>query len=96
MPQGRRPRRARRVGRDRQFPLGVIMNKGLTMRTAQQHGQRYVPRLLAHAERGELDASYLVTHTMSLEDAPRGYEMFKKKQDGCVRVLLARRVSGTA
>ncbi len=71
------------------LPLGVIMNKGLTVRTAQQHGQRYVPRLLRHAQRGELDASYLVAHRMSLEDAPRGYEMFKKKHDGCVRVVFA-------
>ena len=70
------------------FPMGVIMNKGLTVRTAQQHGHRYVPRLLEHAEKGELDPSYLVTHTMSLEDAARGYEMFKKKLDGCVRVVF--------
>ena len=47
-----------------------------------------MPRLLEHAERGELDPSYLVTHTMSLEEAPRGYELFKKKQDGCVRVVF--------
>ena len=70
------------------FPLGVIMNKGLTVRSAQQHGQRYVPKLLEHAQRGDLDTSYLVTHTMSLEDSPRGYELFKKKQDGCVRVVF--------
>ena len=70
------------------FPMGVVMNKGLTLRTAQQHGQRYVPRLLEHAQRGELDPSYLVTHTMPLEEAPRGYELFKKKQDGCVRVVF--------
>ena len=70
------------------FPMAVIMNKGLTVRSAQQHGQRYVPRLLEHAARDELDASYLATHTMPLEDAPRGYEMFKKKQDGCVRVVF--------
>ncbi|MDQ3823554.1 MAG: glutathione-dependent formaldehyde dehydrogenase [Actinomycetota bacterium] len=70
------------------FPMGVVMNKGLTLRSAQQHGQRYVPRLLAHAERGELDASYLATHTMSLENSPRGYELFEKKQDRCVRAVF--------
>jgi threonine dehydrogenase-like Zn-dependent dehydrogenase len=70
------------------FPLGVIMNKGLTVRTAQQHGQKYVPRLLDHVARGELDPSYLVTHRFSLENAPQGYEMFKKKQDGCVRAVF--------
>lgn len=70
------------------FPIGTVMNKGLTVRTAQQHGQKYVPRLLEHAVRGELDPSYLVTHRFSLEDAPRGYEMFKKKEDGCVRAVF--------
>lgn len=70
------------------FPMGTILNKGLTVRTAQQHGQKYVPRLLEHAARGELDPSYLVTHRFSLEDAPRGYEMFKKKEDGCVRAVF--------
>ena len=70
------------------FPLGAIINKGLTVRTAQQHGQAYLPRLLEHAVKGELDASYLATHTFSLEDAPRGYEMFKNKEDGCVRAVF--------
>ncbi|WP_221088063.1 zinc-dependent alcohol dehydrogenase [Deinococcus aquaedulcis] len=71
------------------FPLGVIMNKGLTVRTAQQHGQHYLPRLLDHAVRGELDASYLATHRFSLEDSPRVYEMFKHKTDGMVRAVFA-------
>jgi threonine dehydrogenase-like Zn-dependent dehydrogenase len=70
------------------FPLGVIMNKGLTVRTAQQHGQAYVPRLLDFAARGELDPSFLATHRFSLEDAPRGYEMFKHKEDGLVRAVF--------
>lgn len=70
------------------FPLGVIMNKGLTVRTAQQHGQRYVPKLLEHVEEGEIDPSYLATHEFSLEDAPRGYEMFKHKEEGCVRAVF--------
>jgi threonine dehydrogenase-like Zn-dependent dehydrogenase len=39
------------------FPIGVSMNKGLTVRTAQQHGQRYLPRLLEHVAQGELDPS---------------------------------------
>jgi threonine dehydrogenase-like Zn-dependent dehydrogenase len=70
------------------FPIGVIMNKGLTVRTAQQHGQKYLPRLLAYVSRGELDPSYLVTHRFSLEEAPRGYKMFETKEDGCVRAVF--------
>lgn len=70
------------------FPLGVAMNKGLTIRTAQQHGQHYMKDLLTHAERGELRTDFLATHRFSLEDAPRGYEMFKSKKDGCVRAIF--------
>ncbi|GCE15358.1 zinc-dependent alcohol dehydrogenase [Tengunoibacter tsumagoiensis] len=70
------------------FPIGAIMNKGLTVRSAQQHGQKYLPRLLEHAKRNELDPSFLVTHRFSLEEAPRGYDMFKHKTDGCVRAVF--------
>ncbi len=70
------------------FPIGVVMNKGLTVRTAQQHGQKYVPRLLEHTQRGELDASFLATHKFDLEDAARGYDMFKNKEGGCVRAVF--------
>jgi len=71
------------------FPIGVIMNKGMTLRTAQQHGQAYMDRLLAHAQKGELNPAYLATHRFSLEDGPRGYDMFKHKTDGCVRAVFA-------
>ncbi len=70
------------------FPIGVIINKGLTVRTAQQHGQKYVPRLLEHTVKGELDASFLATHRFSLEDSPKGYDMFKHKQDGILRAVF--------
>lgn len=75
------------------FPLGVMMNKGLTVRTAQQHGQAYVPRLLEHTVKGELDASFLATHRFSLEDSPTGYQTFKEKQDGCIRVVFTPEVA---
>ena len=71
------------------FPLGVIINKGLTVRAAQQYGQRYMPRMLEHVQEGELDPSVLLTHRMSLEDGPRGYEIFKNKEDGCIRAAFA-------
>lgn len=70
------------------FPVGVITNKGLTVRTAQQHGQRYVPELLEHVESGAMDPSYLATHEFSLEEGPRAYQMFKHKEDGCIRPVF--------
>ncbi len=71
------------------FPMGAAMNKGLTFRMGQQHGQRYVKRLFEHIGKGELDPSYLLTHKWSLDDGPRGYRMFKEKNDACMRVVFA-------
>ncbi|GAA4573309.1 zinc-dependent alcohol dehydrogenase [Planotetraspora kaengkrachanensis] len=70
------------------FPLGAMMNKGLTVRGAQQHGHRYIPMLLDLVARGELVTSHLATHIMPLDEAPLGYDMFRDKKDGCVRVVF--------
>jgi threonine dehydrogenase-like Zn-dependent dehydrogenase len=70
------------------FPLGQLMNKSLTIRTGQCHVHRYLRPLLARIEAGEIDPSFVVSHRMSLEDAPKGYEIFKNKQDDCTKVVL--------
>jgi threonine dehydrogenase-like Zn-dependent dehydrogenase len=49
---------------------------------------RYLPKLLAHIEKGDIDPSFVVTHRLPLHEAPRGYEMFLKKQDNCEKVVL--------
>lgn len=70
------------------FPLGMLMNKGVTIRTAQQWGQRYMPAMLEHVQKGELDPSILVSHRMSLEESPKGYQLFKDKEDDCMRAVF--------
>ncbi|MEO3802310.1 zinc-dependent alcohol dehydrogenase [Nonomuraea sp. B1E8] len=70
------------------FPMGAVMNKGLTLRGGQQHGHRYIPMILDRMSKGEIDASPLLTHPMRLEDGPRGYELFKTKREGCVRAVF--------
>jgi threonine dehydrogenase-like Zn-dependent dehydrogenase len=70
------------------FPLGAVMNKGLTLRGAQQHGQAYIPQILDHMARDELTTEHLATHVMPLTEAPKGYQMFKHKEDGCVRSVF--------
>ncbi|WP_410645810.1 zinc-dependent alcohol dehydrogenase [Amycolatopsis sp. lyj-346] len=70
------------------FPLGAVMNKGLTVRGAQQHGQRYVPMLLDRMARGELPTGHLATHRMPLAEGPRAYDLFKHKKDDCLRAVL--------
>jgi threonine dehydrogenase-like Zn-dependent dehydrogenase len=70
------------------FPLGALMNKGLTVRGAQMHGQRYIPMLLDRMVAGQLQTAHLATHVMPLDEGPTAYDLFKNKEDGCVRVVL--------
>ncbi len=70
------------------IPVGSIMNRSLTIKTGQTHVHRYVQPLLERIERGDFDPSFVITHHMSLEDAPKGYEMFREKKDECVKVVL--------
>jgi threonine dehydrogenase-like Zn-dependent dehydrogenase len=70
------------------FPMGSLMNRSLTLRTGQCHVQKYMPMLLDRIQRGDIDPSFVISHTMSLADAPKGYEMFLNKVDHCEKVVL--------
>jgi threonine dehydrogenase-like Zn-dependent dehydrogenase len=70
------------------FPMGSVVNRGLTIRAGQCHVQHYIRPLLERIERGEIDPSFVITHTLPLQDAPRGFEMFLEKQDNCEKVVL--------
>jgi threonine dehydrogenase-like Zn-dependent dehydrogenase len=70
------------------FPIGAVMNRGLTIKTGQCHVQRYMRPLLERIQNGEIDPSFVITHKIPLSDAPRGYELFKHKEDGCLKVVL--------
>jgi threonine dehydrogenase-like Zn-dependent dehydrogenase len=70
------------------IPLGSLMNRALTFRTGQTHVHRYMRPLLDRVQKGEIDPSFVVTHSMPLDDAPRGYRMFRDKEDACVKVVL--------
>jgi threonine dehydrogenase-like Zn-dependent dehydrogenase len=69
-------------------PFGSIMNRSLTIKTGQTHVQRYMQPLLEKIQQGEIDPSVIITHRLSLDDAPYGYEIFKKKQNDCIKVVL--------
>jgi threonine dehydrogenase-like Zn-dependent dehydrogenase len=69
--------------------MGAVMNRSLTIRSGQCHVQRYMRPLLARIMAGEIDPSFVITHRMSLDDAPRGYEIFKNKEESCEKVVLS-------
>jgi threonine dehydrogenase-like Zn-dependent dehydrogenase len=76
------------VGFGDKIPLGAAMNKGLTFKTGQTHVQKYMPILFEKIANGEIDPSFVITHEMKLEDAPKGYNIFKEKKDHCIKVVL--------
>lgn len=76
------------VGAGDKIPIGSLMNKGLTIKTGQTHMQRYMKPLLQKIEKGEIDPSFVITHRLSLDDAAKGYEIFKNKDENCIKVVL--------
>lgn len=70
------------------IPFGAVMNKALTIRTGQTHVNRWADDLLRRIQEGQIDPTYIITHTASLEDGPELYDRFKHKKDGCVKVVM--------
>jgi threonine dehydrogenase-like Zn-dependent dehydrogenase len=70
------------------MPMGAVMNKALTIKTGQTHCQRYLKPLLDRITHGDIDPSFVVTHRLKLADAPVGFDMFNRKQDGCIKIVM--------
>jgi threonine dehydrogenase-like Zn-dependent dehydrogenase len=70
------------------FPMGAIVNRALTIRSGQCHVHRYLRPLLDRIRAGEIDPSFIISHRLPLEAAPDAYDMFFKKQDECLKVVL--------
>jgi threonine dehydrogenase-like Zn-dependent dehydrogenase len=70
------------------IPMGAAFNKGLTFKMGQTHMQRYLQPLLERIQQGEIDPSFVITHRLKLDEAPRAYKTFRDKEDGCIKVVL--------
>jgi threonine dehydrogenase-like Zn-dependent dehydrogenase len=49
---------------------------------------KYMPLLLERIERGDIDPSFIITHRVTLNDAPDMYKTFREKADECVKVVM--------
>lgn len=76
------------IGFPDKLPIGAAMNKGLTFKMGQTHVQRYTKPLLEKIQAGEIDPSFVITHTIPLEDAPEAYKTFRDKKDHCIKVVI--------
>ncbi|MGZ8414007.1 MAG: zinc-dependent alcohol dehydrogenase [Gemmatirosa sp.] len=70
------------------FPMGQAFAKGLTFKMGQTHTHKYMRPLLERIERGDIDPSRIISHTVRLDDAPKMYEIFQEKRDDCLKVVL--------
>jgi threonine dehydrogenase-like Zn-dependent dehydrogenase len=70
------------------LPIGTAMNKNLTLRMGQCNTRRYVPHLMEHIRAGRVDAKCVISHRMTLDELPKGYEIFAGKQDDCRKIVL--------
>jgi threonine dehydrogenase-like Zn-dependent dehydrogenase len=70
------------------FPFGQIFDKGITMRFGQAPVQKYIDELIGILERGEIKLDDIITHRLSLDEAPHAYQIFRDKEDNCVKVVL--------
>jgi threonine dehydrogenase-like Zn-dependent dehydrogenase len=70
------------------FPMGAIMNRSLTIKAGQCHVQRYMQPLLERIQNGDIDPTFIITHTLPLDQAPHGYDIFKNKLENCEKVVL--------
>jgi threonine dehydrogenase-like Zn-dependent dehydrogenase len=69
-------------------PFGAAFAKGLTFHMGQTHVHRYLRPLLERVERGVIDPSFVITHRLNLDEGPEGYEIFKHKEDACIKIVL--------
>jgi threonine dehydrogenase-like Zn-dependent dehydrogenase len=68
--------------------FGAAFQKGLTFRMGQTHVQKYMPKLLENIKEGDIDPSFVITHRLKLEDGPYAYDIFKNKEERCIKVVL--------
>jgi alcohol dehydrogenase len=70
------------------FPAREAFFKDLTLRMGICNARNYMTPLLPLVQRQKLQPARIVTHTMPLKDAPRGYAIFDAKQDRAIKVML--------
>lgn len=75
-------------GRYNAFPLGNFFSRNINLKMGQCPAQGYVKPILASIQKGEIDATDIITHTLKLEEGSKGYSIFDHKEDGCIKVVL--------
>ena len=70
------------------FPMNAVMNRSLRIVAGQCHVHKYMKPLLERIEKGDIDPTFVITHHMKLDEAPKGYEIFNNKEHNCEKIVL--------
>lgn len=70
------------------FPLGDFFSRNVTLKMGQCPAHSYVDRILNLIKEGRFDATDIITHRLSLDKGEHAYEIFDKKEDSCIKVVL--------
>lgn len=70
------------------FKVGQLFDKGLTIKAGQAPVHPIIDKLLNYVETGKVKLDDIITHRLALDEVAKGYEIFHKKEDGCVKVVL--------
>lgn len=70
------------------FPLGQFFDKGITLRGGQAPAQKHIDKLMSYVVEGRVRLDDVISHRLPLSQVAHGYDIFDKKEDGCVKVVL--------
>lgn len=70
------------------FPLGQFFDKGLIMKGGQAPAHKHIDKLLSYVIEGKVKLDDIITHRLPLSEISHAYDIFKKREDGCVKVVL--------
>ena len=71
------------------FPIGMAMNKNLTLNMGNCNHRKYIPHLVELVRTGAIVPSALVSQVEDIEDAVEAYRCFDQRQSGWLKVELA-------
>jgi threonine dehydrogenase-like Zn-dependent dehydrogenase len=69
-------------------PFGAAFGKGITMKMGQTNMHNYMKPLLERIEKGQIDPSYIISHRITLDEAPEMYEVWRDKKDGVTKIVI--------
>jgi threonine dehydrogenase-like Zn-dependent dehydrogenase len=69
-------------------PFGAAFGKGITMKMGQTNMHTYMQPLLERIEKGQIDPTYIISHRITLDEAPDMYKVWRDKKDKVTKIVI--------